>query len=212
MTRAPVESAPAATCAPSVQIRYAKSEIDMAILQEVMDKARIGLPADNLPLTMAKRHLASVWAGRAVVAAAVAGPEHIECVSLRAVGSALGRLLYRPGALWAEKRPALGDFAQCVQLMVPLYAGRATEEVLYGRQRATLSTAPEIATAGRLARWLVVQSRINPTLWGLKTPVDEYCPTTQYVNRLAVRFQDPSDSLRAALLRSRLCRICLSRS
>lgn len=169
-----------------LQIRYAKPEIDSEILQEVMDKSRIGLPAENLPLTKAKRHLASVWAGRAVVAAEMCGPDHIESVSLRVVGTALGRLLYRPGTQWANKRTQLGDFAFAVQLMVPLYAARATEEVMFGRERATLSTAPEIATAGQLARWLVVQSRINPQLWSLPVPIDEYCPITQFVDRLAV--------------------------
>lgn len=151
-----------------------------------MDKSRIGLPADNLPLTKAKRHLASVWAGRAVVAAEMFGEDYIESVSLRVVGTALGRLLYRPGSQWAGKRVDQGDFALAVQLMVPLYAARATEEVLFGRDRATLSTAPEIATAGQLARWLVVQSRINPALWSVLVPIDECSPITQFVDRLQV--------------------------
>lgn len=159
----------------------------MEILQEVMDKARIGLPSDNVPLTKAKRHLASVWAGRAVAAAQVAGPGHIESVSLRAVGAALGRLLYTGDSMWVHERGKLGDFAFCASLLVPLYAARATEEVLYGRRAATLSTAPEIATAGRLARWLCLHSHINPAMWGYKTVIDEYSPITQYLNKRAVR-------------------------
>jgi hypothetical protein len=169
-----------------LQIRYAKPAIDAEILQEVMDKSRIGLPADNLPLTQAKRHLASVWAGRAVVAAEVFGVDRIESVSLRIVGTDLGRLLYRPGTQWADKRITQGDFALAASLMVPLYAARATEEVLFGRDRATLSTAPEIATAGQLARWLVVQSRINPALWSVPIPIGEYSPITQFIDRLKV--------------------------
>lgn len=170
-----------------LQIRYAKPEIDSEILQEVMDKSRIGLPAENLPLTKAKRHLASVWAGRAVVAADTFGPDYISSVSLRVVGNVLGRLLYKPGSLWTEKRVEQGDFALAAQLMVPLYAARATEEVLFGRERATLSTAPEIAMAGQLARWLVVQSRINPALWSVPIPLDDDSPITQFVDRLQVR-------------------------
>lgn len=170
-----------------MQIRYAKSEIDADILQEVMDKNRIGLPADSLPLSQAKRHLASVWAGRAVVATEVFGPDYIESVSLRIVGNVLGRLLYKPGSQWGKMRVDQGDFGMAVQLMVPLYAARATEEVLFGRDRATLSTAPEIAQAGQLARWLVVQSRINPALWSIPVPIDEYSPITQFVDRLLVR-------------------------
>ena len=151
-----------------------------------MDKSRIGLPAENLPLTKAKRHLASVWAGRAVVAAETFGPDYVESVSLRVVGTALGRLLYRPGSQWASTRVEQGDFALAVQLMVPLYAARATEEVLFGRERATLSTAPEIAMAGQLARWLLVQSRINPALWSVPVPIHEDSPITQFVDRLQV--------------------------
>lgn len=175
-----------------LQVRYAKPCIDMEILQEVMDKARIGLPSDSVPLTQAKRHLASVWAGRAIAAAAVAGPGHIESVSLRAVGAALGRLLYTGDTMWAQDRGASGDFAFCARLLVPLYAGRATEEVLYGRRQATLATAPEIATAGRLARWLCLHSHINPALWGYKVVFDEFSPVTQYLNTRAVRPRLPS--------------------
>jgi len=49
---------------------------------------------------------------------------------------------------------------------VPLYVGRATEEVLFGRDHATLSTASDISAAGDLAHWLGLHSRVNPALFG----------------------------------------------
>lgn len=38
----------------------------------------------------------------------------------------------------------MGTFDFCCGLLVPLYAARATEVVLYGREGATLSTAREV--------------------------------------------------------------------
>jgi len=38
----------------------------------------------------------------------------------------------------------MGTFDFCCGLLVPLYAARATEVVLYGREGATLSTAQEV--------------------------------------------------------------------
>ena len=56
----------------------------------------------------------------------------------------------------------MGSYEFLKGLLVPMYAARATEEVLYGKRGVTLSTAKEIARAGDLAHWLVRTSTLHP--------------------------------------------------
>lgn len=56
----------------------------------------------------------------------------------------------------------LGVFELCCALLIPLYAGRVTEELLYGPDSVTLSTAKEVSKAGELAYYLVAKSNQHP--------------------------------------------------
>ena len=63
------------------------------------------------------------------------------------------RLFYeadKPGDVRARQGP-LSTFDFIAGLLVPLYAARATEVVLYGREGATLSTAQEVSARHTLA-------------------------------------------------------------
>ena len=80
-----------------------------------------------------------------------------------------------------------GDFAFCVNLLVPLYAARATEEVLYGKDAVTMQSAVDIGNAGELARWLCIHSQLNPGLFGLKVKYDDRLTLTQYMPMRTVR-------------------------
>jgi hypothetical protein len=170
-----------------LQVRYAKPEIDMDVMQEVMDKAKLGLPGVPVPLGMAKRRLAMIFAARALVGAAVGPPDHLEAVTVRSIGGTLGRALFKEPAPHIRLREETGDFSFCVGLVVPMYAARAAEEVVYGRGGTTLSTAADIATAGRLTKYLCAYSDTNPALLGNVLGLDRSTSVSQYMNMAPVR-------------------------
>lgn len=80
-----------------------------------------------------------------------------------------------------------GDFSFCVGLLMPLYMARATEEVLWGPDSATLATSQEIGIAGDLAHWLVLHSKTNPALFGVRTQWGQTDPMTCYQDPAVVR-------------------------
>ena len=74
-----------------------------------------------------------------------------------------------------------------MDLLVPCYAARAAEEVHYGSQSTTLQSGTEIANAGELARWLCINSQLNPALFGLKVAYDDRDAVTQFMPVKTVR-------------------------
>ena len=161
-------------------VRRDSSTIDISILKEAMDKVRLGLPHTPLPDSEAKRRFAAVEAARAVAFALTPGLPLLEHVTIRPRGGAQARILFVPqeprsdGGTWhllaAEgakvnavkvDRPLTAYELFCA-LMTPLYVPRCTEEVMYGRDGATLLTAKEIAKAGELAKWIVIDSQLHP--------------------------------------------------
>ena len=61
-----------------------------------------------------------------------------------------------------ELTEPLGQFEFCCQLLVPLFAGRVTEEVLYGRGGASLMTSGDLSQAATIAWWLLSRSGLHP--------------------------------------------------
>ncbi|GMH32625.1 hypothetical protein BSKO_00459 [Bryopsis sp. KO-2023] len=165
----------------NVQEGDAPPVINMSHIRDAMEKARVGLPQEKLPESKAKRFLATVQAGKAVALALTPGMPDLEAVSIRPQGNVIGRILFEPreygreGDMWHGlsypegqvnatdfKRP-LGTFEFCCGMLIPLYAGRVTEEVLHGPDSVTLGTAEEIARAGDLAYYLVARSNLHPS-------------------------------------------------
>lgn len=66
----------------------------------------------------------------------------------------------------AEFTEPIGAFEFCCQLLTPLYAGRVTEEVLYGRGGASLMTSADLGQASTLAWWLLSRSGLHPATRG----------------------------------------------
>lgn len=89
-----------------------------------------------------------------------------------------------------------GDFSFCTGLLTPLYMARATEEVVWGPESATLATSADVALAGDLAHWLVLHSRTNPAMYGTRVHVDQTDPMGTYQAPAQVR-ASPSPSVTA---------------
>ncbi|KAG7666975.1 hypothetical protein KSW81_000723 [Nannochloris sp. 'desiccata'] len=161
-------------------VRRDSPTIDISILKEAMEKVRLGLPHTSLPDSEAKRRYAAVEAARAVAFALTPGLPPLEHVTVRPRGGAQARILFVPqeprsdGGTWhllaAEgskvnavkiDRP-LSPYELFCALMTPLYVPRCTEEILYGSDGASLLTSKEIAKAGELAKWIVIDSQLHP--------------------------------------------------
>eukprot|EP00887_Chlorella_sp_A99_P003900 scaffold11.g3900.t1 len=164
---------------------------------------RLGLPHAPIPNSEAKRRYAAVQAARAVAFALTPGLPPIEHVTIRPRGGAAARILFVPyelrkdGGMWHQlahpdkqinavklDRP-LTQFELVCALMTPLYAARVAEEVLFGADAASLLTAREVAKAGELARWIVVDSKLHPAFQDMPVLTNmsmgrEEDPTTQY--------------------------------
>lgn len=96
-----------------------------------------------------------------------------------------------------------GSFAFCAALLVPLYMGRATEEVIFGPDSVTLSTSHDISKAGDLAHWLGLHSCINPANFGSRYVWQMhnigFDPVSQYMDPRPVRFRAAVSAVGAAL-------------
>lgn len=161
-------------------VRKDSMEIDMGIMKEAMSKIRVGLPQSSIPDSPAKRRFAAVEAARAVAFALTPGLPEIQYVTIKPRGGVQARILFVPqepradGGTWhslaaeGSKTNAvtitksLSQYELCCELMTPLYVPRCVEELLYGEDGVTLLTSKEIAKAGALAKWLVVDSKLHP--------------------------------------------------
>jgi cell division protease FtsH len=156
----------------------------MEIMKEAMSKIRVGLPQSSIPDSPAKKRFAVVEAARAVAFALTPGLPEIQYVTIKPRGGVQARILFVPqeprsdGGTWhmlaAEgsktnaavvDRP-MSQYELCCELMTPLYVPRCVEEMLYGQDGVTLLTSKEIAKAGSLAKWLVVDSKMHPATRG----------------------------------------------
>ncbi len=165
-------------------VRKDSMEINMDIMKEAMSKIRVGLPQSSIPDSPAKRRFAAVEAARAVAFALTPGLPEIQYVTIKPRGGVQARILFVPqepradGGTWhslaaegsktnavAITKP-LTQYELCCELMTPLYVPRCVEELLFGEEGVTLLTSKEIAKAGALAKWLVVDSKLHPATRG----------------------------------------------
>ena len=88
-------------------VRKNQAAIDLPILTEAMDKIKLGLRGAPLPDSIAKRRMAAVEAGRAVLLSLTPGIPAIEHVTIQLRGGAMGRILFEPlvrGLDWVALR------------------------------------------------------------------------------------------------------------
>ena len=79
-----------------MQVRYQRPQIDLALVQEAMDKRTLGLSMGLLGPSEAKARLARVHAGRAVGFALTPGVPPLEVLSIAPRGAVLTRLAFAP--------------------------------------------------------------------------------------------------------------------
>lgn len=77
-------------------VRKNQASIDLAILVEAMDKIKLGLRSTPLPNSTAKRRMAAVEAGRAVVLTLTPGIPVIQHMTIQPRGGVMGRILFEP--------------------------------------------------------------------------------------------------------------------
>ncbi len=136
--------------------RRAKTVVDMAELEDARDTVTMGAERRTHVMTEDEKRLTAYReGGRALVAlyAPAADPVHKATIITR--GRNLGMMKQLP----QDDRSALTLEQMNAQLAV-LLAGRAAEELVFGRSKVTSGTAADIEEATRLARTMV-------TRWGL---------------------------------------------
>lgn len=156
-------------------VRYDKKEVDLPIILEAMEKIKLGLKKSPLPPSEPKRRLATLLAARAVALTLTPGLPPIEHITILPRGGVQERILFTPTeagsgteltelSYTARKADGklMGSFDFSCRLIVPLYAARCLEEVLYGPDGMTLSTSSEVAEASEIAHWLVRGSNMHP--------------------------------------------------
>jgi len=171
-----------------VSVRQKKDAIDYETMMTALEKIRLGLAGTKLLDSPAKERLAYLLAARAVAFAVNPCTPPIEQISILPRGRTISRITYVPleagltGGEWhllayrdtrgynqtlrdaaaVKANPPLGSFAFLAKLLVPLLVGRASEEVLWGKEGVTLSTSDECASAAQLAYYLVSTSQMDP--------------------------------------------------
>eukprot|EP00889_Picochlorum_renovo_P004218 jgi/Picre1/31248/NNA_006602.t1 len=156
--------------------------IDMDIMKDAMSKIRVGLPQSSIPDSPAKKRFALVEAARAVAFALTPGLPDIQYVTIKPRGGVQARILFVPqeprsdGGTWhllaqegsttnaVHISEPLSQFDLCCELITPLYVPRCCEEMMYGEDGVTLLTGKEISKAGSLAKWLVIDSKLHPSI------------------------------------------------
>lgn len=144
-----------------IAVRRNKEFIGLEELETGMEKMKLGLPRPPLAYSEEKRHLAYVEAGRAVLITAFTPlvPNVLQ-VSVAPRGNRTSRVATVP--LDRDRVADMKDLEDYVDLMALTLAGRATEEMVFGRMGVTLITSNELSTATELAVRLVSQSGLHP--------------------------------------------------
>ncbi|GFR40632.1 hypothetical protein Agub_g1214 [Astrephomene gubernaculifera] len=168
-------------------VRRSVPAISLPLVMELVEGLNWGEKAPRIPDSQAKDRLALVTAAKAVAFALTPGLEPVKEVTLWSGRRGLGpsvefigdeeraqlqqhpqevelmsfRTHYKTNAAPVGSEP-LGEFLHVAGLLVPLYAGRALEVALYGREGASLATAQTLADCFELAYYCVRHSSAHP--------------------------------------------------
>jgi len=147
-----------------IAVRREKPEIGMPELELAMEKMKLGLPRPPLTRSEEKRKLAYIEAGRAVLITRLAPalPDVLQ-VSVTPRGEKPSRVVTVPKDREASARTNnVKSYDEYLSVLAASVAGRATEEVVFGRMGVTLATAQELSNATNTASILVMQSGTHP--------------------------------------------------
>ncbi|GLI69609.1 hypothetical protein VaNZ11_014276 [Volvox africanus] len=161
--------------------------ISLPMVLELVEGINWGETAPRIPESVAKDRLALVTAAKAVAFALTPGLEPIKAVTLwsrrRGLGPSVMFVDMNDKAdlgLHAEETElleyrthhktnaaplggqALGEFLHVAGLLIPLYAPRAAEVALYGKDAASLATAQSLADCFEIAYYCVRNSQVHP--------------------------------------------------
>ncbi|GLC47538.1 hypothetical protein PLESTB_001403000 [Pleodorina starrii] len=161
--------------------------ISLPMVLELVEGLDWGDKAPRIPESEAKDRLALVTAAKAVAFALTPGLEPIKSVTMwsgrRGLGPSVDFITLTDKAergLHAEETELLGyrthhktnaaplgdqplgEFLHVAGLLVPLYAPRAAEVALYGKEAASLATAQSLADCFEIAYYCVKNSQVHP--------------------------------------------------
>eukprot|EP00208_Stichococcus_sp_RCC1054_P005895 CAMPEP_0206144500 /NCGR_PEP_ID=MMETSP1473-20131121/24271_1 /ASSEMBLY_ACC=CAM_ASM_001109 /TAXON_ID=1461547 /ORGANISM="Stichococcus sp, Strain RCC1054" /LENGTH=933 /DNA_ID=CAMNT_0053540335 /DNA_START=302 /DNA_END=3104 /DNA_ORIENTATION=- len=155
-------------------VRRERTDIDMDCMLAAFDKARLGLPKAPMRMTEGKRRIAYQLAARSMAIMAMPAPPIVDHVTMLPHGQALDRVVFlrqettdRLRNLVNVRKPdgsMYSEFDFACRSLVPLFAARTIEEIIYGKDGISLSTTLAVNKAAKLAYFLVKTTNMYPGL------------------------------------------------
>lgn len=136
--------------------RYNEKSINMKRLNEALDKVTGGIPRPPMEENRYKRILAYHEVGHALTASLLEYHDPVETVSLIPRGRSRSSTTYLPNEETMYSRN------QLLTRLVSLMAGRAAEEIVFGKAEVTTLAVDDIQRATFLARQIVTEYGMSP--------------------------------------------------
>lgn len=164
--------------------RYSEKETTMQRVNEALDKVTGGIQAPPLEETRSKRLLAYHEIGHALTASLLEYHDPVDSVSLIPRGRKRSSTTYIPS------EETLFSRNQLLTRMITLMAGRAAEEIVFGKAEVTTVAVDDIQLATYIARQMVTEfgmSPLGPVAFRQSQPQDAFMRTggQSYSNQLA---------------------------
>jgi len=141
-------------------VRRGKAEVGMAEFEHAKDKVLMGDERRSHIMTEAERRLTAYReGGRALVACHMPGADPVHKASIVPRGRAMGGVTQLP-----EVEERMVTLRQLQAQLAVLMAGRAAEELVFGRHGLTSGAAEDIEKATQLARTMVTRYGLSETL------------------------------------------------
>lgn len=136
--------------------RYSEKETSMLRVNEALDKVTGGIQAPPLEETRSKRLLAYHEIGHALTASLLEYHDPVDTVSLIPRGRKRSSTTYIP------TEETLYSRNQLLTRMITLMAGRAAEEIVFGKAEVTTVAVDDIQLATYIARQMVTEFGMSP--------------------------------------------------
>nr|YP_009550567.1 cell division protein FTSH [Eustigmatophyceae sp. Chic 10/23 P-6w]QAA11504.1 cell division protein FTSH [Eustigmatophyceae sp. Chic 10/23 P-6w] len=164
--------------------RYSEKETTMKRVNEALDKVTGGIQAPPLEETRSKRLLAYHEIGHALTASLLEYHDPVDTVSLIPRGRKRSSTTYIPS------EETLFSRNQLLTRMITLMAGRAAEEIVFGKAEVTTVAVDDIQLATYIARQMVTEfgmSPLGPVAFRQSQPQDAFMRSggQAYSNQLA---------------------------
>jgi cell division protease FtsH len=151
--------------------RYSEKETSMLRVNEALDKVTGGIQAPPLEETRSKRLLAYHEIGHALTASLLEYHDPVDTVSLIPRGRKRSSTTYIP------TEETLYSRNQLLTRMITLMAGRAAEEIVFGKAEVTTVAVDDIQLATYIARQMVTEfgmSPLGPVAFSQSGPQDAF--------------------------------------